>query len=141
VEIREGKGSLTLMRKETPVEIKAGEEGKDQGVPSPKVGPVWQTSEGKAPDESKLKALLKDLSNLKCTAYVYDRKKTDLVDPLYTLHLTGSKAYTLSLFPKRNEEEKAYLALSSESDSPFLLSEAQAKRIMVPVEEMLATPD
>ncbi|MFH1122581.1 MAG: DUF4340 domain-containing protein [Pseudomonadota bacterium] len=141
VEIHEGKGSLTLMRKEAPVEVKAGDEGKDQGAPSPKVEPAWQTSEGKAVNESKLKTFLMDLSNLKCTAYVYDRKKTDLADPIYTLHLTGSREYTLSIFSKRNQDEKAYPAFSSENDSPFLLSEAQAKRIMVPVEEMLAKGD
>lgn len=141
VDIREAQGSLTLTRKEAPVEVKAGDPGKAEEGPLPKAELGWQSSEGRAVEEARIEALLAALSNLKCTAFVYDRKKTDLVDPIYTLHLRGSKDYTLSIFAKRKEDEKAYPAISSENDSPFLLSEVQAAKIMVPLEEMAAKAD
>lgn len=137
VEIKDGKGSLTAMRKEVPVEVKATEEGAAREGASPKAELSWQSAEGRAVDESRLKALLRTLSNLECAGYIYDRRKEDFADPVYTLHLKGSMEYSLAIFAKRDKDEKGYPALSSENESPFLLSDAQAIRIMVPPEEIL----
>jgi len=47
----------------------------------------------------------------------------------------------LAIFEKKNEDEGAYPAVSSARDSAFLLSEAVAKRIMVPLEDFFQRPD
>ena len=61
---------------------------------------VWESSEGKA-DEAKLTQLLTSLSALKCEGYIYDRKRDDFKDPLYTIKLKGPEVLQLVPVCKR----------------------------------------
>lgn len=137
IQITKGAQSLLLNRKEIPPEVTADEKTDEGGPPSPKSQTVWETPDGKKGDLSKLNRLLGTLSNLRCEKYVENRKKGDFTDPLCTLTLRGAQEYTLSLFAKTAKETKNYPALSSQSDFPFLLTDAQAEDIMKDPGEML----
>ena len=141
LDINRGEDSLSLIRKSLPVEVTTSQEGETQDKEPPRVEPVWQTPEGKGVDESQLKNLLATLSKLNCSAYVEGRKKGDFTDPVYTIHLQGAKAYSLSLFEKVKKEDKTRPALSSDNAFPFLLPDFQANRIMISPEELLKKPD
>jgi hypothetical protein len=133
IEFSDGKKTLSLTRKTTPVEVSASGENEAKAA-SPKQAEVsWESPEGKV-EESKVRQLLSVLSNLKCTAYIYDKKKADFKEPFYTIKLKGAKEYALSLFAKDKNE---YLVTSSQNDSPFLIPEHQANRIMLPLDQIL----
>jgi hypothetical protein len=133
IEVRDTGKTVTFVRKPVPVEVSAGQESK-----APPTGEdlVWESSDGKA-DEAKLKQLLTSLSALKCKGYIYDRKKGDFKDPVYTVKLKGPEEYTLSLFAKDDKNKNDYPGVSSQNDSPFLLPEHQAARIMLSPDKIL----
>jgi hypothetical protein len=81
----------------------------------------WKDSKDKLVDETKINRLIKDISALKCQAYIYDKTQTDFSNPITTLNLEGTETYTLRIFEK-TEEGTDYPAISSQSDYPFLLS-------------------
>jgi hypothetical protein len=60
--------------------------------------------------------------------YIYDRKRNDFQDPIYTIKLKGPEEYSLSLFAKMTRTEKDYLGVSLKTFT-FLLPEQQAVRI------------
>jgi Domain of unknown function (DUF4340) len=133
IEIHDVGKTVTFVRKPVPVEVSAGKEGKTR----PTGGEVvWESSEGKG-DEAKLKQLLTSLSALKCKGYIYDRKKGDFKDPVYSIKVKGPEEYTLSVFAKNDKNKSDYPGVSSQSDSPFLLPEYQASRIMLSPEQMI----
>jgi hypothetical protein len=127
IELSDGKKTLSLTRKPIPVEVGAS---KDKEPPSPQAQAVWESPEGKV-DESKVTELLSALSNLKCRAYIYDRKKSDFKEPVYTIQLKGLEEHALSFFAKDEKNKNDYPAISSQNDSPFLLPQYQADRIML----------
>ena len=133
IEVRDTEKTVTFVRKPVPVEVNAGRENK-----APPTGgeAVWESSEGKA-DEAKLKQLLTSLSALKCKGYIYDRKKTDFKNPVYSVKLKGLEEYTLSLFAKEDKNKNDYPGVSSQNDSPFLLPEYQAARVMIPLKDLM----
>jgi hypothetical protein len=141
LDITTGKDSLTLIRKSLPVEVTTSQEAEARDKEPPRAESVWQTSEGKGVDESKLRRLLATLSRLNCSAYLEGRKKGDFTDPVYTIQLQGAKAYTLSVFEKTKKEDKTRPVVSSDSAFPFLLPDFQANRIMISPEEFLRKPD
>lgn len=138
VEITEKDRSVVLLRKEIPVEVKVSKEGAPEGRHQPRKGSAWESTDGKGVREEKLKQILSMLSDLRCDGYIYDRKKSDFTEPIYTLRLKGAKEYDLSLFLPIAGDERGYPGISSESHSPFLLSERQAERIMIPLDEVLS---
>lgn len=77
------------------------------------------------------------LSNLKCASFIYDRKKSDFGEPLHTMRLKGREENELSFFAKGENDKNGYPAASSQSESPFLLPDHQATRIMLPPDQML----
>ena len=133
IELSDGKKTVTLARKPVPVDVGAGEE---KEAPSPQPQAVWESPEGKV-NESKVTELLSALSNLKCRAYIYDRKRSDFKDPVYTIKLKALEEHALSFFAKDEKNKNDYPATSSQNDSAFLLSEYQANRIMVPADQFL----
>jgi PBP1b-binding outer membrane lipoprotein LpoB len=97
---------------------------------------VWQSAEGNV-DDSKVVQLLNALSNLKCRAYLYDQKKSDLKSQVYTVKVKTMEDHSLSLFAKNEKDKNDHPAVSSQNDSPFLLSDQQAKQIMVPLDQIV----
>jgi hypothetical protein len=88
-------------------------------------------------NDSKVTQLLSALSSLKCRTYIYERKKSDFKTPVYTVNVKGIEEDSLSLFAKDEKDKNDYPAVSSQNDSPFLLSEHQAKQIMVPYDQIV----
>ena len=123
IELNDGKSSLRLTRKQIPL----GEDG---------VEASWENPEGPV-DDSGVSELLSVLSNLKCRAFIYDRKRGDFKDPVYTVTLKGLEEHSLALFAKDEKNQNDYPGLSSRNESPFLLPEHQAERIMVPLERIV----
>lgn len=133
IELSDGQKTVSVTRKPIPVEVGAGQKkespaGQEQGA--------WESPDGKV-DEVKVIQLLNALSNLKCRTYIYDRKKGDLKDPVYTVKVKGKEEHRLSLFAKNEKDKSDYPAMSSQNDSPFLLSEHQAKQIMLPLDQIV----
>ena len=97
---------------------------------------MWQSAEGKV-DEPKMTQLLSSLSNLKCRTYIYDRKKSDFKTSVYTVKVKGMEEHSLSLFAKNEKDKNDYPAVSSQNDFPFLLSDHQAKQIMLSLDQIV----
>jgi hypothetical protein len=133
IDLDDGQKTLSLTRKPVPVEVGTGQQKETPPTESPV---VWQSQEGKV-DEAKVTQLLNALSGLKCRTYIYDQKKSDLKNPVYTVKVKGMEDHSLSLFAKNEKDKNDYPALSSQNDSPFLLSEHQAKQIMLPPDQIV----
>jgi len=136
IELNDAKRTVRLVRKPIPVEVSTS------GGKEPSTGQasmVWESSEGTA-DETKVTQLLSALSSLKCRAYIYDRKKGDFKDPVYTVTMKGLEVQMLSLFSKDEKNENNHPGVSSWNDSPFLISEPQAKQIMLSLDHILKKP-
>ncbi len=141
IQVNKGGESVVFGRRQVPVEIRVDQDTEASSPPASKTETLWESAEGQRADEAKLNRLLTALSNLRCEKYVDDRKREDLTDPIYTVQLKGARDYLLSIFGKTDRHAKTYLAISSESDYPFLLRESQANDIMKHPNEMLAKPD
>jgi len=133
VELSDGKKTLSLARKPVPVEVGAS---KDKEASSSQAQDVWESPGGKV-DDSKVTELLNALSNLKCRAYIYDMKKSDFKEPVYTIKLKGLEETVLSFFSKDEKNKNDYPATSSQNESPFLLPQYQADRIMLSPDKVL----
>jgi hypothetical protein len=96
----------------------------------------WVDANGKKVDAVKVGRLLGFLNRLECEAYMDDSKKDDFKHPIYTVTLQGAKEYTLSIFIKKNKDEKTYPAVSSENDYPFLLSDTQINSLKANIDEI-----
>jgi hypothetical protein len=140
VQISKGRESVVFCRKRVPVEIRLDQEAEASSPPASKTDTLWETTEGQKADETKLDRLLTTLSNLRCEKYVDDRKKEDFTEPVCTVKLKGIQEYSLSIFDRLDKDAKAYPAISSVNDYPFLLQEPQAQSIMIDHREMLAEP-
>ncbi|MBW2030963.1 MAG: DUF4340 domain-containing protein [Deltaproteobacteria bacterium] len=137
IEIKEKDRAVILSRQQPPVEVKTSGGGEGKKGEETRQRPAWKSKDGKEVKEERLKDLLFVLSRLKCSRYLYGRKKEEFTEPIYRLHLKGAKDYVFSIYSPEGVEGKEYPSTSSESDSPFYLSEGQAKRIMVPLKEIL----
>jgi hypothetical protein len=136
IELNDGKQTVRLTRKPIPVEVNTSGE---KEPPASQAQVVWESSEGMA-DETKVTQLLNSLSNLKCRAYIYDRKKSDFKDPVYKVTLKGMEEHAVSLFSKDEKNKNDHPGISSWNDSPFLIPESQAKQIMLPLDQILKKP-
>ena len=132
--------SLAFTRTQIPVEVKAAdaEKSTDPAPPAPKL--VWQAATGLPVNEPALNQLLNALASLRCEKFIDDRKKEDFKSPLFTIELKGGQDYNLSIFPKAEENDTHYPAVSSGSDYPFQLSASQVDQIMKEPSAFLKTP-
>jgi len=129
VEIKDKDGNLLLAMQQKPVEAEVSAEPEPTGeavektAPSENIVPerVWQDADGNSVKESDINNLFNNVSDLKCESFITGKTKEDFTDPVYSLTLTGTKTYTLSIFEKINEEDNAYPAVSSENDYPFMM--------------------
>ncbi|UCG65018.1 MAG: DUF4340 domain-containing protein [Deltaproteobacteria bacterium] len=140
IQVNKGGESVVFGRKQVPVEIRVDQDTEASSPPGSKTETLWESAEGQRADETKLDRLLTTLSNLRCEKYVDDRKKEEFTEPVYTVQLRGVQEYSLSIFDRLNKDAKAYPAISSVNDYPFLLQERQAQNIMIDPREMLAKP-
>ncbi len=128
--LEKGENELTLVKTSIPVAVdlnqQQGEENNEVKEPEEPVS-AWMTSENEPAKEKEIEEIINSMSNLRCDDFVEGKTKEDLTSPLYTVSLKGMKTYSVSLFEKDGNQ---YIAVSSESDYPFLLPEWKAKRIM-----------
>jgi hypothetical protein len=141
IRVSKGEESKIFGRKQVPVEIKLDQEAEASSPPTARTEILWETVEGQKADEAKLDRLLTILSNLRCEKYLDDRRSEDFTEPIYTVQLSGIQEYSLSIFGGLNKDVKAYPAISSANDYPFLLQEQQANDIMKESEELLTEPE
>jgi len=141
VHITKGGEVIAFALTQLPGEVTAGEAGEDKHPESQKTEGVWKTSGGAEGDETQLNRLLSALSSLQCEAYIDGKNKEDFANPICQVQLKGSKEYTLSIFKKIDKDAKAYPAVSSENDYPFLLPEWKANNLMKKPDELLKKPD
>ena len=103
--------------------------------------PVWKNTAGDGVNDNKLTKLLDDLSSLKCSAFIEDRKKTDFKDPIVTVTFKGSEEYSISIFERSEKGASQYPAISSQNDYAFYMPKWQADQVVkaidgiVPVEK------
>jgi hypothetical protein len=141
IRVSKGEESKIFGRKQVPVEIELDKEAAVSSPPATRRETLWETAEGQEVDEAKLDRLLTILSNLGCEKYLDDRKKEDFTEPIYSVQARGIQEYSLSIFGRLDKDTKAYPAVSSGNDYPFLLQEQQANDIMKDPEELLAEPE
>ena len=98
---------------------------------------IWKDAEGKRIDNAKINNLLSFLIRLECEKYINDAKKEYFKNPAYVVTLKGTKEYSLSIFAKKDKDDKNYPAISSESDYPFLLSDSQVDSVKSKIEEIV----
>lgn len=141
IKINKEQQSLAFTKTQVPVEVKAPDAEKNTETVEPSAPKqVWQTATGQQVNESTLNQLLNALANLRCDKFIDDRKKEDFTSPLFALELKGGQDYNLAIFPKAEENDPNYPAVSSGSDYPFQLSTSQVNRIMKEPSEFLQTP-
>ena len=101
----------------------------------------WQSSDGQKGNELSLNRLLTSLGDLKCAEYINDRAKDAFSSPIYAVKLKGARDHRLDIFARLQKDDKNYPAVSSGSDSPFFLTDAQVQQIMINPAEMLKKPE
>ena len=140
ININKEQQSLAFTRTQVPVQVKSpdAEKSTDAAPPAPKR--VWQAATGQPVNESALNQLLNALASLRCEKFIDDRKKEDFKSPLFTIELKGGQDFNLSIFPKAEENDPNYPAVSSGSGYPFELSASQVDRIMKEPSALLQTP-
>jgi hypothetical protein len=139
-EIRLIKNGQSLVCARSTAPVTADQEPAVKSKPPPKQVVIWENAEGDRCDERKLNRLLGTLSNLRCERYLGNKKKDDLIDPIYRIELKGAQGYNLSIFAKDEGDKKGYPATTSMNNCPFLLPEESAQSIMKAPEEMLEKP-
>lgn len=131
------KKTITLTQNQVSEQGGKKKDKQDTTSEKPETKIVWQNAEGKKMDNAKVNSLLSFLDRLECETYITDEKKDDLKNPAYALTLKGDKAYSLSVFAKKDKDAKMYPAISSGNDYPFLLSESQMESIKSKIEDIL----
>ena len=92
--------------------------------------PVWKNAAGEVVKENKLTKLIDDFSALKCSAFIYDRQKTDLKDPIATITFTGKQEYTLQIYEPLEKDANEYPAVSSQNEYAFFIPKWQADQVI-----------
>lgn len=109
------------------------------GAPTPEEAGLWKDPTGAAVNGARLNALLAVLSDLTCEKFIPDRDKDSFGRPVFSITLTGVQEHSLSIFAPPGADAGDHPAVSSGSDSPFVLSEEQAKTIMQDPRELQET--
>lgn len=130
IEIHKGAGTVRLALVTTPVDVNAKEKKAVKKVAAENKQPSWTDESGKRVDKKKVDDFLKKLSDLKCRSFVIGKTKGDFSNPIFTVGLSGTNDYTLSIYNRADKKAEKYPAVSSESDFPFFLSKYTAEDIM-----------
>ena len=136
IQIALDKKTISLSRKQIPA---TADEKKDKSAKTSKdskTKSIWKDAEGKKIANAKINNLLSFLNRLECEKYINDAKKEYFKNSAYAVTLKGAKEYSLSIFAKKDKDEKNYPAISSENDYPFLLSDSQVDSVKSKIEEI-----
>ena len=113
-----------------PADPGSGTREEPKGAAPGDAQPVWVWENGEDLDPAKVDRLLSTLNGLECDAYIYDRAKEDLKDPVYTLGLKGTTDHILRIFARPEPATGNYPAVSSQNPYPFELTPHRAEDIM-----------
>ena len=130
IQITRDQQSLTLNKRQAPMEVKAEADAKQAETTQEADQPVWQSADGRPVDEAVVEQILNTAARLQCEKFINDRRKDDFTSPLYTLQIKGDQEFSLAVFAKPDEKDTNYPAVSSGSDYAFLLTDSQVDRIM-----------
>ena len=111
----------------------------DPGAPAPEGASLWKGPAGATVNAARLNALIAALSDLTCEKFISDRGKENFGHPVFSITLVGDKEHSLSIFAPSGTDSGEHPAVSSASDSPFILAQDQAKTIMQDPAELLET--
>ncbi|MBN2420179.1 MAG: DUF4340 domain-containing protein [Deltaproteobacteria bacterium] len=98
----------------------------------------WEAEEGRIVDTALVNSLLDDLLGIKCSEYIYDRKKDELNNPVYIVRIKDENEHILTVLPK---EEDDYRAMSSDNPTPFNLYSWRIDNIIKKFDEILGEED
>ena len=115
------------------------DKGADPGAPTPEETRLWKGPAGATVNAARLNALIAALSDLTCEKFISDRGKESFGRPVFSITLVGVKEHSLSIFAPSGTDSGEHPAVSSASDSPFILAQDQAKTIMQDPGELLET--
>ncbi len=135
--ITNGNKEMSFRRTKAPAKTKELKETDTSNPKSQQTEITWQNASEKKGDNSKINRLLATLADLSCEKYLSGQSKEELINPIYTILLKGTKEYKLSIFAKSDKTDKNYPAISSENSYPFILSGSQVKSIMEDPGELL----
>ena len=130
IQVTKEQQSLTLNKRQAPVEVEAEAGAKQAEKTEEADEPVWQSADGRPVDEAAVEQILSTVANLQCEKFINDRRKDEFTSPLYTLQMKGAQEYSISIFAKADEKDTNYPAVSSSSDYAFLLSDNQVDQLM-----------
>lgn len=131
---------MVFIRKQEHEEESADKKSDAKSDKQPEPGTYWERADKQKSHRVNMGGILSKLSKLSCTAYIYDRKKNELKDPIYVIKLKGAKEYILSLFAKMKEDSNEYPAISSENHDPFMLLAWDIKEVIKDIDEMVNKP-
>ena len=138
IKLTHEKETISLSRKEIPETLPVKkDEPSAKASKEAKTKTVWKDTKDHEMAPSKISSLLSFLNSLECERYLDDLKKEDFKNPIYTVTLNGEKEYSLLVFVKKDKNAKNYSAISSENESPFLLSDTQVDTIKSKLGEIL----
>jgi len=131
VRITSGTAETTFTRDKAP----------EPGAATPEQASLWRGPAGAAVNLPRLNSLLAALSDLRCEKFIPERGKESFGHPVFSITLTGAdgQEHSLSMFTPSGTDSGDHPAVSSASDSAFVLSEDQAKTIMQNPGELLET--
>jgi hypothetical protein len=102
---------------------------------------VWQRADGKTAKTEVVEKFISYFSDLACEGYIEGVKKEDFKDPLHSITLKGGGEHSLSVFSKKNPDEKDNPAVSSQNAYPFLLSDSKIDYIKKSITDMFKPED
>jgi hypothetical protein len=136
-EIQLTKDALSITLTRVTLEV-AEEEAESQALEEENI--EWQTPEGEKAEKSLVDDLLSTLSGLTCQSFLYEINEGDMTDPLCSVTLKDQKEYILTIFPKKDDAE-GYPTISSENESPFILPDWKAEKIIEKPDTIIKKPE
>jgi len=92
--------------------------------------PVWKNAAGDVVKDNKLTKLIDDFSSLKCSAFIYDRKKDEFKNPIVTVMFKGAEEHILQVFERLEKGASKYPAASSQNDYAFFIPKWQVDQVI-----------
>ena len=124
------KDAQGIFMKETAPETPSEKPADGDSQKTKTVHSVWRNADGEVVKENKLTKLMDDFSSLKCSAFVYDRQKSEFTEPIAMITFQGAEEDTLQIFEPLEKDASEYPAISSQNDYLFLVPKWQADQVI-----------
>lgn len=111
------------------------EDIKGENKPQPKQIVSWEI-EGKKGNKKNIESLLKQISELECSKYIYDDMMKKDSKPIYQIRVKADKEYILKIY-KKADDKSDYPAVTSAGKYQFFLSIYSGDAIMKKKEDLV----